>query len=99
MVLYGRRRLIIDSGSIDMVEDKLTARADLSASFHSTSTSGPIPLPNGCVFCHIDLEDIEHHATVYMRIADVVTYIKDVDFIVEPNWPDVPDGIFPPDDI
>jgi len=98
MALYGRRRLIIDSGSIDMVEDTLATRPELSASFHSTSTSGPIPLPNGCVFCHIDLEDIEHHITVHMRVRDVVTYIKDVDFIVEPNWPEVSDGIFPPDE-
>ena len=99
MVLYGRRRLIIDSGSIDGVADKLATRPDLSASFHSTSTSGPIPLPNGCVFCHIDLEDIDHHATVHLRVNDAVTYIKDVDWIVEPNYPIAPDGVFPPDGI
>lgn len=88
MVLYGRRRIIIDSGSIAGVTDKLAARPDLSASFHSTSTTGSSHLPNGCVFYDIDLGDIDHHATVHMRVNDIAIYIEDVDWIVEPNYPE-----------
>lgn len=88
MTLYGRRRLIIDSGSIDAVTDKLASRPDLSASFHSTSTTGSSYLADGCVFCHVDLGDIEHAATVFMRVHDVAIYLEDVDWIVEPNYPE-----------
>tara|TARA_B110000444_G_C18605954_1_gene485328 strand:+ start:388 stop:675 length:288 start_codon:yes stop_codon:yes gene_type:complete len=88
MALYGRRRLIVDSGSIAAVTDRLAARPDLSASFHSTSTTGSTPLPNGCVFYEYDCENIEHGATILMRALDVAIYVEDVDWAVEPNYPE-----------
>ena len=87
MALHGRRRIILDSGSIAAVTDKIASRPDLSASFHSTSTTGSAYLPAGCVFYDVDLGDIEHAATVFIRANDVAIFIEDVDWIVEPNYP------------
>ncbi len=76
------RKIIVNSGDNDNINDMLIAKPKLSASIHSTDS-----YEDGKIYCNIEYSNRTDFPSILKNVDSVSSYCKDAGWLVAPPDP------------